>query len=206
MMPDILSPSCCMLHPLGNATRNMDSHLAPPARNSVATPSLKALASKVLARNKPRNSCATGLLQEVVQPDPFDHDAFAERVAIIEANGVPREWAEGFATLCTMPCPPTMPPQRWQQIVDDGGRFLDRWGRQAAVLGWRAVEVFGVHPAAPLRRYDGMGLVPLLQGHEVVALTASMARIHITDTVTQSFSRHTLAREAVAIWQLEVTA
>src|ERR1035437_5191531 len=63
-------------------------------------------------------------------------DAYQESAALIEANGVPREWAEGFATLCTLPRPAPFTPKRWQQLVDDGGLFLDLWGKQAAAPGW----------------------------------------------------------------------
>ncbi len=32
---------------------------------------------------------------------------------------------------------------RWRQLIDDGGRFLDTWGSQAAEFGWRVEDVFG---------------------------------------------------------------
>lgn len=136
-------------------------------------------------------------------PRPFDHEAYDERAAIIEANGVPREWAEGFAVLCTMPCPAAYGSERWQQIVDDGGEFLDRWGRQAAGLGWRAVDVFGVNRDASQNRYDGMGLVSLLEGHHVIAITADTARIDRGGSAQTTFYRKTMAAEAVAIWLLK---
>jgi hypothetical protein len=44
-------------------------------------------------------------------------------------------------------------------------------------LGWMAVELFGLHPDAPMARYDRMGLIWLLQGEHVVALTATEARL-----------------------------
>jgi hypothetical protein len=134
-----------------------------------------------------------------IPPPAFDREAFDERAAIIEANGVPREWAEGMAALCTMPRPAAYAPERWQQLVDDGGLFLDRWGRQAAGLGWRAVDVFGVNLAAPERRYDGMGLVPLLAGRAVIAITADSARIEKGGT----YYRHNIAAGSVALWKVK---
>ncbi|MER2519501.1 MAG: hypothetical protein ABTQ34_02300 [Bdellovibrionales bacterium] len=89
------------------------------------------------------------LLHKQDKQPAFNHEAFDERAAIIQANGVPKLWAEGFATHCTMQCPESYWPERWQQIVDDGGRFLDRWGRQATKLGWQALDVFGVNPSGP---------------------------------------------------------
>ena len=40
-----------------------------------------------------------------------------------------------------------------------------------------ALDLFGVHPAAPASRFDAMGLFLLIGGGEVIALTASSATI-----------------------------
>ena len=63
--------------------------------------------------------------------------------------------------------------------------FLAKWGRQAEALGWTARELFGLHPvpAQPvptfrrLARYDTTGLIWLLQGRPVIALTETDAAI-----------------------------
>jgi hypothetical protein len=73
----------------------------------------------------------------------------------------------------------------WRQAIDDGRQFLGRWGEHAEALGWRADDIFGLHdpPEQPgptyrrLSRYDGMGLIWLLHGRPVVALTATAAVI-----------------------------
>jgi hypothetical protein len=82
-------------------------------------------------------------------------------------------------------CPDLVPVDRWQAAVDDGRRFLARWGDQAEALGWTARDLFGLHkpPEKPqpsysrLSRYDETGLVWLLQGREVIALTEATAAI-----------------------------
>jgi hypothetical protein len=82
-------------------------------------------------------------------------------------------------------CPDLVPVDRWQAAVDDGRRFLARWGEQAEALGWTAKDLFGLHqpPANPhpnysrLSRYDEIGLIWLLRGREVVALTEATAAI-----------------------------
>ena len=82
-------------------------------------------------------------------------------------------------------CPDLVPVARWQQAVEDGRRFLARWGEQAEALGWTARDLFGLHqpPADPhpsysrLSRYDETGLIWLLCGREVVALTEATAAI-----------------------------
>ena len=82
-------------------------------------------------------------------------------------------------------CPDFVDAERWQQAVEDGGRFLASWGNQAHAFGWTARELFGLHtpPARPaasysrLSRYDEIGLVWLLRGRPVIALTATTAAI-----------------------------
>jgi len=74
---------------------------------------------------------------------------------------------------------------RWQQAVEDGRRFLATWGKQAEALGWTARDLFGLQtpPAKPhpsysrLSRYDETGLIWLLRGREVAALTETTASI-----------------------------
>ena len=81
--------------------------------------------------------------------------------------------------------------ERWQRCVADGRQFLATWGDRAAALGWSPSELFGLHqvPAQPaatrLSRYDATGLIWLLQGDPVVALTETTAAIrHATGNVT----------------------
>ena len=89
-------------------------------------------------------------------------------------------------------CPDHVPVDRWQAAVEDGRRFLARWGEQAEALGWTARDLFGLHrpPAAPhpsysrLSRYDETGLIWLLQGRPVIALTEATAAIQGTSGVT----------------------
>ena len=82
-------------------------------------------------------------------------------------------------------CPVHVPPERWQQAVADSDAFLRRWGEQAHALGWTARDLWGLHtpPKKPhatysrLSRYDDTGLLWLLHGREVVALTDTTAAI-----------------------------
>jgi hypothetical protein len=82
-------------------------------------------------------------------------------------------------------CPDLVPVDRWQQAVADGKTFLSRWGDQAQALGWTARDLFGLiavpKHAKPsfnrLSRYDEAGLIWLLCGREVVALTEATAAV-----------------------------
>src|SRR5262249_19535813 len=86
-------------------------------------------------------------------------------------------------------CPEQVERRSWQQAIDDGRRFLACWGEQAAILGWSGDDLFALHPVAPNVRYDAMGLVWLLRGRPVVALTASTAVIRTTCDGTLTYRR-----------------
>jgi hypothetical protein len=82
-------------------------------------------------------------------------------------------------------CPDWVPVDRWQQCVEDGHRFLPQWGGHAEVFGWTTRDLFGLasvpenpHPSyLRLTRYDEIGLIWLLCGRPVLALTESIAEI-----------------------------
>jgi hypothetical protein len=100
-------------------------------------------------------------------------------------------------------CPDLVPVDRWQIAVDDGRAFLARWGEQAEALGWTARDLFGLHQPAEkphpsysrLSRYDETGLVWLLQGRHVLALTEATAAIQRATgaaTIYRRFSKPAL--------------
>jgi hypothetical protein len=95
-------------------------------------------------------------------------------------------------------CPDHVPVDRWHLAVEDGRRFLARWGEQAEALGWTARDLFGLHtpPENPhpsysrLSRYDETGLIWLLCGREVVALTEATAAILGSTGAITAYRRH----------------
>jgi hypothetical protein len=95
-------------------------------------------------------------------------------------------------------CPDLVPVGRWQVAVEDGRRFLARWGDQAYALGWTARDLFGLiavsEHAKPsfnrLSRYDEIGLVWLLRGRPVVALTEATAAIQNPSGAITTYRRH----------------
>jgi hypothetical protein len=110
--------------------------------------------------------------------DVFEDTDVEERAALIEYGAnVARDWAEGFARLDLSAPPQGFGDARWRTVVNDGGRFLDRWADEAARLGWQATDVFGVHPIAPSTRFDAMGLVPIIGGGEVISINERSATI-----------------------------
>jgi hypothetical protein len=96
-------------------------------------------------------------------------------------------------------CPDRVPIDRWQLAVQDGCRFLAQWDEQAEALGWTAKDVFGLltvpEHAKPsfnrLSRYDETGLIWLLDGRRVVALTENTAAIQNPATgLVTTYRRH----------------
>jgi hypothetical protein len=96
-------------------------------------------------------------------------------------------------------CPDHVEDGRWRHVVQDGRRFLATWGAQALALGWTVGDLFGLHtpPENPhpsyrrLSRYDETGLIWLLQGCEVPALTAMTATIRRPSGSTTTYRKHT---------------
>jgi len=82
-------------------------------------------------------------------------------------------------------CPDHVEPDRWQQAIADGRTFLARWGDQAHALGWTAGDLFGLFSVPDhvkpsfnrLSRYDETGLIWLLDGRRVAALSEDKAAI-----------------------------
>jgi hypothetical protein len=82
-------------------------------------------------------------------------------------------------------CPDYIEMEVWRRAVEDGRRFLATWGACAQALGWTARDLFGLHkpPENPhpsyrrFSRYDETGLIWLLQGRDVAALTEETAAI-----------------------------
>jgi hypothetical protein len=82
-------------------------------------------------------------------------------------------------------CPDYIDPADWEWALADGRVFLSAWGKQAEALGWTAVDLFGLAPVPErptanyrrLARYDLTGLIWLLKGRPVVALTGDSAAI-----------------------------
>jgi hypothetical protein len=104
-------------------------------------------------------------------------------------ESVPSAWVEVCTRLRSMEMPDAFTPVRWQHVMDDTETFLRQWGSAAAQLGWSARDLFGVHPAAPACRYDAMGLLIVLQGSVVVALTDTTATMRAPSGAILTFRR-----------------
>jgi hypothetical protein len=115
--------------------------------------------------------------RESWQPRGFLAEIFPDKVLI---------YLIYLATLSTLPS-----SLRWQarpavgNLDRDGRRFVARWDEQPDAFGWTARELFGLHPVperpagnySRLSRLDDTGLIWLLRGRPVVALTETTAAI-----------------------------
>jgi hypothetical protein len=94
-------------------------------------------------------------------------------------------------------CPDRVDGAIWQQALKDGQWLLDTWGPQLERLGWTPDELFGLpdvpqnpHPSYQrLARVDLLGLVWLLHGRPVAAITADTAAIQGASGARLTFYR-----------------
>jgi hypothetical protein len=131
-------------------------------------------------------------------------EAEEERAAIVEHNGcIPRAWAEGFARLDSNRPPGDVPPRRWQRFVDDVGLFLDSpFCAVAAALGWGPLDLFGCDRDGPFARIDQAGLLWLLSGDRLLALTENTATIATKTGARQTYRRKPSEPGRVLAWEL----
>jgi hypothetical protein len=73
---------------------------------------------------------------------------------------------------------------------------------QAQELGWTALDLFGAHRIAPEVRWDCAGLVLLIGGGRVVAMTDATATIQRTSGSRLTYSRMPAHAEGVTLWEL----
>jgi hypothetical protein len=115
---------------------------------------------------------------------------------VLKAGAAAERIYGGMLAALKSKCPEAIEFGRWQRAIKDADLFLISWAGQAAALSWTPRELFGLAdvPARPaanyqrLSRYDQLGLIWLLQGRRVVALTKDTAVIE-TAIGTVSFYR-----------------
>ena len=85
---------------------------------------------------------------------------------------------------------------------DPRRRALPVWGKQAADLGWSTPDLFGAHPKAPAARFSCMGLLLLVNGGRVIAITAETAVIQLQSGARLTYTRRPPEAECVPLWEL----
>ena len=83
-----------------------------------------------------------GVIEGVSDLPESVQDAIEERAALC-AGCVPAIYLDAWARLNHQK-PMRISDAEWRLALDDGGRFLDRWGSEAALWGWTAGDLFDV--------------------------------------------------------------
>ncbi len=118
--------------------------------------------------------------------------------------GVPEASVQGVADLLAMPCPASCPEARWEALREDAYNVLRDWASRAHELGWTALDLFGVHRERPWARFDVMGLIAVLGGARVMALSDTEAVIEKPSGAQLTFRRRgQVPDETCLIWELE---
>ena len=112
----------------------------------------------------------------IAQPVEIEEDVLAEWHAILAGlkRRDPVDW---------------LSHEQWRGLLSDAENFLIRWGSAAHLLGWTSLDLFGVHSIAPAARFDVMGLIPILNGAEVLALTSQTATMRRVSGAVLTFHR-----------------
>jgi hypothetical protein len=129
-------------------------------------------------------------------------DAQEVRAAIVEFDGgAARNWSEAVARLDLGRPPGDVPERRWRRFIVDCGAFLDSgWPATAQALGWDAADLLGCDRHRPFARIDQQGLLWLLNGRRVVALTADTAIIETPDGGRLVYRRAPSGPGQVLVW------
>lgn len=116
-----------------------------------------------------------------------DDFEFRECAAILEYDhGYPREWAESLARLETSPRPSAYDAERWEMLVRGAFRLMHKWQSRIIANGWTPRDV--------------SGLLPLLNGREVVAVGMGDITVQDYDGAREKiFRRPSLT--GPAMWQ-----
>jgi hypothetical protein len=128
-------------------------------------PELRRLRQLRVKSSKFPDDAKAGVTEGVTSAPEADETDIIEREGMA-SGGVPSAYLRGWAMLQTYP-PLGVSPETWQGVVNDTGRFLDRWGREADRFGWSSDELF----------QQPHGLVWKLSGGRVEALGINHARM-----------------------------
>ena len=93
--------------------------------------------------------------------------------------------------------------ERWGEIVETARRLACQWYTQARRMGWRDLDLFGLHPAAPRARYEARGLFfTVVTADRITALTDRAAAIQKASGSIVRFYRPGHDNGAVLAWEL----
>ena len=119
---------------------------------------------------------------------PTDHKTTRMPTADLN-DAVLADWTNGVLRLVRLLCLRGVSAARWDRLQMDAAVFLETWGAQAAALDWTAHDLFGANRTKAIERVDLAGLVVLINGRELVAITDSEAVISTRTGVSLTHRR-----------------
>jgi hypothetical protein len=142
-------------------------------------------------------------LQEPTSIAAVSGETPESRADFARRSKVPRAWVEGLARLDPNRAPGDVPVKRWRTLIVDIGRFFDGgWGEKAAALGWEPMDLFGCDRDRPFARIDSTGMLWLLNGNRLVALSENTATIETRTGARQTWRRKPSELGRVLAWEL----
>jgi hypothetical protein len=113
------------------------------------------------------------------------------RAATVWCDGnTPHAWAKAFAQLDPHQPPGDVLSPRWQTFINDFGSFLGGpFCALADKLGWGLLDLLGCDRDRPYARIDQAGLLWLLNGDRLVALSENTATIETRTGARQTWRR-----------------
>jgi hypothetical protein len=140
---------------------------------------------------------------QALSADTKQDDTEASAAVIEPDHRVSLAWTEGFARLDPDRPPGDVPPNRWQQFINDVRLFLSSpFCAVAVALGWGPHDLFGCDPDRPFARIDQAGLLWLLKGDRLIALSENTARMETPTGARQTFCRRAGKQGRVLAWEL----
>jgi hypothetical protein len=116
---------------------------------------------------------------------------------------LPEHVAKGLARLQVSPPLWDVSHERWAEIIATANKGALRWHNQAQLLGWRDIDLYGLHPVAPRARHDARGLFFCLgPADRITAITAASATIGRMSGSALRFYRRADDTGAVLAWSV----
>jgi hypothetical protein len=97
-----------------------------------------------------------------------------------KASKGPSDWQDGLNLLVDTPPPKGVSSGDWSKAIQMAVDFCNRFGLCALSCGWTEEQLFGLHPDAPLSRFDGMGVAFL--GTDAVVVDVEPSAIKFRNT------------------------
>jgi hypothetical protein len=115
-----------------------------------------------------------------------------------EQLAVALSWLANLERLLATAPPATVAPAAWRSRLAAGMAFARDWGTVANAMGWTGGELFSLHPAAPLNRFDIMGAAFLTAGKAVVAITADAITMRAGGAIQRTYRN---GQASTPVWE-----